>query len=207
MTTATMARSTVRGGFVITPSGGSAQSLSFQFNPASLRRRLEPRLSGGEPQSSAGPILYTGAPVETIDLEIELDAGDQETSASSAASTTGIQSQLAALEVILYPSTQQVNQKQALLQAGTLEIGPYLAPTVIFTWGAQRLIPVKVTSCQITEEAFDSQLVPIRARIAVTLQVLSYSDIPPSDPAYHFFMTYQANKESQASTGYTQRSG
>ena len=68
---------------------------------------------------------------------------------------------------------------------------------------SQRVIPVKVTSYSATEEAFDGSLNPLRARMSGSMQVLSYSDISPSDPAYHLFMAYQSTKERQASSGYS----
>jgi hypothetical protein len=62
--------------------------------------------------------------------------------------------------------------------------------------------PVKITTLQVTEEAFDEQLQPLRAHVSLSMQVLAFSDLSPSDPSYSTYMTYQANKESAASSGY-----
>jgi len=38
------------------------------------------------------------------------------------------------------------------------------------------------------------------------MQVLSYSDVMPSDPAYSLFMAYQSTKEQEASGGFSSAS-
>jgi hypothetical protein len=182
----------------------STRTIVFQYNPTTVRRRLEPQTTGADRASRSSPLMYTGAPIETLELEVEIDAGDQQAFANGPQSTLSIQPQLAAIELLLYPSSSQVSSSEALLAAGTLEIGRYLAPTVLFVWGSQRVIPVRVTSYAITEEAFDGELNPIRARVTLALQAVSYSDTLSSDPSYSLFMAYQSLKESQAADGYAQ---
>lgn len=200
-------RKTLMGSLVIIPpTGGARHVIVFQVNPSSLRRRLAPQLVGGDQDNHSGPLLFSAAPTETIEVELEIDATLQLPSAPGQPANSDLRPQLAALESVLYPSTTQVRTQQALLQAGTLEIGPYLAPTVVFTWGASRAIPVKVTGANITEEAFLPSLAPIRARVSLSMQVLSYSDVMPSDPAWSLFMAYQSTKEQQASGGFSNAS-
>jgi hypothetical protein len=174
----------------------------FQYNPANLRRRLAPQLMGGDAQGRSSVIMYTGAPTETIDVDVEVDAADQDSFAAAASGSLGLQPQLAAIEIMLYPGSVMVALNTALLAAGTIEIGPYPAPTVLFVWGTQRIVPVKITSYSVTEEAFDAELNPIRASISLSMQVLSYSDVSPDDPAFPLFMAYQVTKEGQAASGY-----
>ena len=52
-------------------------------------------------------------------------------------------------------------------------------------------MPVRLQQLSITEQAFDATFNPIRAAVDVTLQVLSYSDVLPSNPAYRQFVSYQ----------------
>ncbi|MGZ3458107.1 MAG: CIS tube protein, partial [Archangium sp.] len=197
-------RKTLMGSLVILPpSGGSRHIVVFQLNPASLRRRLSPQLTGGDHEGRSGPMLFSAAPTENIDVELEIDATLQLPAMPGQPRATDIRPQLAALESLLYPSSTQVRTQQSLLQSGTLEIGPYLAPTVVFTWGSSRAVPVKVLSANITEEAFLPSLVPIRARVSLSMQVLSYSDVTPQDPAWSLFMSYQTTKEQQASSGFS----
>jgi hypothetical protein len=78
-----------------------------------------------------------------------------------------------------------------------------VAPTTLFVWGSSRVVPVKITSYSVTEEAFDAELNPIRASVSLSMQVLSYSDVGPGEPAYPLFMAYQAAKERLAAQGST----
>jgi hypothetical protein len=183
-------RKTLMGSLVIIPSGGGSRHvIVFQINPASLRRRLQPQLAGGDRESSSGPIQFAAAPTESIDVELEIDATLQLPSSPGQPVGADI--------------GQQVRTKQSLLDSGTLEIGPYLAPTVVFTWGSSRAVPVKVMGCSVTEETFLPSLAPVRATVSLSMQVLSYSDVMPQDPAWSLFMTYQSTKEQQASGGYS----
>lgn len=197
-----MSRRTLRGALVIMgASGASPKVIVFQYNPSSIRRKLVPQMVGGEAQSRSSPMAYTGAPIETIDADVELDAGDQDAFATAASASAGIAPQLAALEIVLYPSSTSVTASQALLAAGTLEIGPFVVPTTLFVWGSSRVVPVKIVGYAVTEEAFDGNLNPIRASVSLSMQVLSYSDVTSADPAYPLFMAYQAAKEALAARG------
>lgn len=80
-----------------------------------------------------------------------------------------------------------------------LEIIPAEAPLTLFVWGPQRVLPVRITSFSITEEAFDTQLNPTRAKIDLTLQVLSYFDLKIENPGFSLFMAYQIAREAMAS--------
>jgi len=196
------ARKTLKGSLVILPpGGGSQQVIVFQLNPASLRRRLEPQVSGGDRQSQAARLMYAAAPTESIDVELEIDATLQLPAGPGQPAAPDIGPQLASLESLLYPPGQQVRTQQVLLRAGILEIGPYLAPTVVFTWGSTRAVPIKVINYSVTEETFLASLAPIRARVSLNMQVLSYSDVSPQDPAYSLFLAYLNAKQQQATSG------
>jgi hypothetical protein len=192
-------RKIVHGALVVSGAQGGTTVVTFQYNPVNLRRKLAPQMIGGDAQGRSSPMTYTGAPVETIDVDIEIDAADQIPHGSFG--PDGIAPQLAAIETVLYPPSAQVKQNQALLDQGTLEIGPYVAPSVLFVWGEKRVVPVKIVSYSVTEDSFDSTLNPIRASISLSMQVLSYSDLPPGDPLYERFMTYQIAKEQLAEQG------
>ena len=47
------------------------------------------------------------------------------------------------------------------------------APLTLFVWSKSRIVPVKITEFSVTEEMFDSNLNPIRARISLGLRVLT----------------------------------
>ena len=94
----------------------------------------------------------------------------------------GISPQLSALEMLLYPKSALVIANTVLLAAGTIEIVPPEAPFTLFIWGAKRVLPVRLTSFTITEQAYDPSLNPIRATVNLGMQVLNYSDFPVSHP-------------------------
>lgn len=168
----------------------------FQYNPDTLSRTLEAQ-TGGE---GANALRIKGAPVETIKLDIELDATDQ---LEQGAATTGLHPQLAALEVLIYPKSALVIANTALLNTGTIEILPPQAPFTLFIWGPKRVLPVRLTEFSITEEAYDPQLNPIRAKVSLGLRVLSYNDLPAANPGYHLFLAHQIVKETMAAIART----
>jgi hypothetical protein len=172
----------------------------FQYNPDSLTRTLQAQM-GAEGGDRTEQLRLKGAPVETIKLDIEIDAADQLEANDSTARRMGIYPQLSALEMLVYPKSQYVITNTALLALGTIEILPPVAPLTIFVWGPKRALPVKVTEFSITEEAHDASLNPIRAKVSLGLRVLSYSDLPLSHPGYSLFLAHQVTKEAMARVG------
>src|SRR5262249_29633926 len=83
-------------------------------------------------------------------------------------------------------------------QQGTLEIMPILVPMTLFVWSASRIAPVRLTDLSITEEAFDSALNPIRAKVSLGMRVLTVDDLDFNDKSGSLYMTYQQQKESLA---------
>ena len=71
-----------------------------------------------------------------------------------------------------------------------LEVLPIEAPLTLFVWGAQRVVPVRVTDLSITEEAFDAALNPIRAKVSLGLRVLSVDDLGFDHRGGTLFMGY-----------------
>src|SRR5690606_17295931 len=74
----------------------------FQYNPETMTRTLQGRTSGGEGDPSEVYGL-TGPPIETISIDIELDATDQleKPDENKNATSMGILPQLSALEMML----------------------------------------------------------------------------------------------------------
>ncbi len=172
----------------------------LQYNPDTLTRTLQPKTvqaaSDGGDRSDA--MRLKGPPVETIKLEAEIDATDQLGMDQPSATTVGIQPQLAALELTVYPSVSQLQQANALSKAGTLEIAPMQAPLALFVWSKNRVIPVRVTDFSITEEAFDSALNPIRAKVSLGLRVLNAEDLGFDQRGGSLYLAYQQQKEALA---------
>jgi hypothetical protein len=177
-----------------------ASVIVFQYNPETLTRTLQPQNAGGQ-----GAIFETqrlkGAPIETLKVDVEIDAADQLEKADVTATTMGIYPQLSALEMLIYPKSALVIANSALLDQGTLEIIPPQGPLTLFVWGQKRVLPVRVTEFSITEEAHDINLNPMRAKVSLGMQVLSYNDLALAHPGYHIFMAHQIAKEAMATLG------
>jgi len=168
----------------------------FQYNPDSLTRRLEARSTGGgEGSDRAEAFRLTGPPKETITLSVEMDAADQLERVDPLAVISGLAPALAALELMLYPKSATIIGNAILAQAGILEIIPPEAPLTVFVWGPQRVVPVRLTGFSITEEAYDTLLNPIRAKVELSLQVLSTADLRLLHPGYNLFLAHQIAKE------------
>src|SRR5262249_4995106 len=136
-----------------------------------------------------------GPPVETIRLDAQLDATEQLETPDNVASELGIAPQLAALETLLYPTSGQLISNNSLQGGGTLEILPPEQPLSLFVWSKQRVVPVRVTDFSITEDAFDPDLNPIRAKVTLSMRVLSIDDLGFSSKGGSLYMIYQQNKE------------
>lgn len=184
----------------VDPFNPVASVVMFQYNPETLTRTLQAQGAGdGGGRSEA--MRLKGPPIETIKLDAELDATDQIEKGDKLAEQTGIYPQLAALEMLIYPKSSLVALNTTLMALGTLEIVPPVAPLTLFIWGFKRVVPVRLTEFTITEEAFDTKLNPIRAKVSLGLRVLSYNDLSFTDPGFYIFLAHQIVKETLATIG------
>jgi len=174
-----------------------ASVVVFQYNPESMSRRLEPRAVSGDADRSEAMRL-TGPPKETITLTVEVDATDQLETQNPIAVACGVYPALSALEMMVYPKSALVIANTILAALGTVELLPAEAPFTLFVWGPQRVVPVRVASISITEEAYDPLLNPIRAKVELSLTVLSYNDLTLTSPGSFVFMAHQVLKETMA---------
>ena len=184
----------------VDPAGQPPSVILFQYNPDTLTRSLQPQM-GAEGGDRIEQLRIKGAPAETIKLDIEIDAADWLEQDEQAARELGIQPQLAALEMLVYPRTRRIITNTELLKLGTIEILPPVAPLTLFVWGPKRVLAVKLTEFSIVEEAYDARLNPIRAKVSLGLRVLTYSDLPRSHPGYSLFLAHQVAKEAMARLG------
>lgn len=191
----------VKGGIVLMDPNSSAvlRVIPLQYNPDTLTRTLQAQ-TVGEGADPSEALRLKGPPIETIKLEAEMDATDQIEFPDRNASTVefGLQPQLAALETIVYPTSAQLQSNNALASSGTLEIIPTEAPLVLFIWGKTRIIPVRLTEFSITEEAFDVNLNPLRAKVSLGMRVLSINDLHFTHKGGSLYMIYQQQKERLA---------
>ena len=183
-------------------SGAVVDVIVFQYNPDTVTRTLQPRAMTAEPGDRLEVLRLTGPAHETITLEAELDATEQPgppaDPASVAIAENGLLPVLASLEALITPSADQLLATDALFDQGTLEIAPVQAPLIVLVWGSKRLVPVLVASLSITEEAFDPQLRPIRAKVSLELHVLTTSDLPRTHPGFTLYVGYRRTAEALA---------
>jgi hypothetical protein len=192
----------LRGGIVLVDpdSGQVRRVIAMQYNPDTLTRTLQPQAVTGDGQDRSQALRLKGPPVETIKLDAEIDAADQLEFPDQNPNVVqfGIAPQLAELETLLYPPSGRLLANNALQAAGTLEITPVQAPLTLLVWSRQRVVPVRLTDCTITEEAFDPQLNPQRAKVSLSMRVLSVDDLGFDNKGGALYLIYQQNKERLA---------
>lgn len=198
----------LKGGLILLdPVSGAVQRvISLQYNPETLTRTLAPQTVASETADRSEAMRLKGPPIETIKLDAMLDATDQLEfpEQNQTAVEVGIHPQLAALETVIYPTSDQLQLNNTLASLGTLEIAPTFAPLTLFVWSQSRVVPVRLTDFSIVEEAFDPALNPIRAKVTLGFRVLNVLDLGFGGKGGSLFMIYQQQKErlaQQATSG------
>ena len=193
----------VKGGIVtLDPDTSVVQNvIALQYNPDLLSRTLQIQSTpGGHDGVVVDALRLRGPAVETIKVEAEFDATDQLEFPSQypLALQYGLHPQLAQLEMLVNPTVETLLADDAMANAGTLEIIPLEQPLTLFVWSSSRVVPVRLTEFSITEEAFDPQLNPIRAKVSLGMRVLSIDDLGFAHPGGRLFLSYLTNKEALA---------
>lgn len=200
MTTFPNSPKILKGGIALVDarSGKTLSMISMQYNPNSLKRSYELQRFG---DGQAEMLRFKGPAIETLTIEVEIDAVDQLEFPDENQNVVqhGVQPQLAALESLINPTSGQLNSNNILASAGTLEIAPMEAPLALFIWSKNRIVPVRITTFSIDEEAFDVNLNPIRAKVSLAMQVLNVNDLGFDHLGGGLFMSYLQNKERLAS--------
>jgi hypothetical protein len=194
----------VKGGIVtMDPDTTALQSvIALQYNPDTLTRTLQIQaVQGAQDGTRVDALRLRGPAVETIKVDIELDATDQLEfpKQNPNAVQFGLQPQLAQLEMLVNPTVETLISDDNMANSGQLEIIPLEQPLTLFVWSKSRVVPVRITDFSITEEAFDPNLNPIRAKVSLGLRVLNIDDLGFTHPGGRMFMTYLTNKQQLAS--------
>jgi hypothetical protein len=202
MTTFPGSPKTLVGGFIVMDADGKVvlRTIAFQYNPDALTRTLTPRGAKIDAGDRLEGLRLIGPPIETIKLEIEFDATDRLEHPEQNTETVqnGIAPQLADLETIISPATDDMIAANNLAQSGTLEVLPVPSPLVLLVLGTNRTLPVRITECSIIEEAFDPRLNPIRAKVSLGLRVLSIDDLAFGTKGAELFMAAAKQREKLA---------
>nr|WP_306986754.1 hypothetical protein [Streptomyces canus] len=195
----------IRSGIVVVDPGTGAPQrvVVLQFNPDTLERSLAPQSAGDNSDSGGGgsgggdrneALRLKGPAQETWKFTAEIDATDQ----FEVAAPDGIHPQLATLEMLVQPTTEQLRAASRLSQKGTIEISPIEMPLTLFTWGSKRVMPVRLTELSVNESAFDVNLNPIRASLGIGMKILTVSDLPAGHRGADLYMAHLAQKERLA---------
>lgn len=179
-------------------SGAVLRIIPLQYNPDTLTRSFQIKGVGAESGDRIEALRLKGPPVETIKVDVEIDATDQLEVADSQTTQTGLHPLLAALEVLIYPASTTLQDNDATAASGTLEIVAVEAALTVFVFGPKRIAPVRITELSITEEAFDTALNPIRAKISLGMRVLTIDDVGFTEKSGGLFMAYLKAKEQLA---------
>lgn len=161
---------------------------AFSFNPETLSRgrtaTYEPGEAGAEGSAcrdrseaqERSRLAGVSTTAETIGLTLRLDATDKLDEADFVTREMGVGPQLSVLELLSYPKTDQLfGFPIGNLLGGDDQFGAARAttiPIVLFIWGRKRVMPVVITSLQITEQEFYPNLTPKRAEVVLQLKVL-----------------------------------
>lgn len=164
---------------------------AFQFNPETLTRgrtaTFQSPGAGGTGSDNGGCrdgseamarscLAQVSVTEENISLTLQLDATEDLDSGDGLTQNFGIGPQLSVLELMIYPKTDQLfGLPIGNLLGTTDQFGAAQAkviPILLFIWGRKRVLPVVMTSLQITEQEYFPDLNPKRASVAVQLKVL-----------------------------------
>lgn len=170
----------IRGGFAqVEPTSGRVlRVIPFQYNADTVTRTLTPR-GVGEGGDRLEALRLTGPPQETIRCDVELDATDflEAPADNSGVAENGLHAALALIELLVYPRVQDLTAEDALARSGAIEIAPAEAPLTVLVLGRNRVLPVRITELGVAEEGFDTALNPIRARLSLSMRVLTVDDL------------------------------
>ncbi len=154
----------------------------FQYNPETLTRELRPwQPPEGE---DSGGVAQPYDPAETFSLTLELDAADELEVGDPITVLTGVADRIAAFEMMLYPegggagllTPPSISLSGGLSISFETDVVPRTTvPVVLFFWGLGRVLPVRLTSFSVEEQAFSPTLYPLRAKVTVGLSVVNPS--------------------------------
>lgn len=162
-------------------------ALVFDFNPQSLSRTrtinvrtgTSPATRGGYdfalPTEAPRAALGVSVQPETFSIEVLIDATDRMEKGDPLAGILGIEPELDTLRSMVEPKSQGPAGFQMLASLGLGGQRAFqrheTASVLLFLWGTH-ILPVFLTSVQVTEQAHLPSLVPYRANVTLSMQVI-----------------------------------
>jgi hypothetical protein len=187
--------------FMPTFVGAAPNVTVFQINPETITHTWTASAAAAPPDQKGGgdPLAVKGLPGETFGFTLFMDANDEIADigtnpiAGGLATTFGLYTRLAALEMLQYPlqsagagllgtvsasvSASGLNIDVSAATASDSSVPRLQVPVVLFVWGVQRIVPVRVTQLTITERLYDTALRPVHAEAQMTLRVLTPDEL------------------------------
>ena len=161
--------------------------LVFEFNPQSLSRTRTITLKTGSAPGTQGgydfllptetPRVAQGVTVapESFSMEIMLDGTDRMNDGEVIATQFGIEPELDTLRSMVEPKSQGPGGLQTLSSLGLGGERAFQrsesASVLLLVWGTH-ILPVFLTSVQVTEEAHLPSLIPYRAKATLSMQII-----------------------------------
>ena len=176
----------LKGALIAAPRSGSGAStvVPFQYNPATLSRTLTPSYYQDSSER------FTGPAKQTIDVTVQLEA----TASPEVATDQGVLAYLAALELMLYPSSVALRIYVQNAKTNKMNAVPPLAPRSLFVWGPNRVLPVRLTSMTVTEKIFGPNLSPVVADVVLKMELYPFDEAGDKD--YQLIMSNMQLLES-----------
>lgn len=179
----------------------------FQFNPLTISRSRSSYVNppqtpmGTQSEQNADFIKQLGAgggsslvqfrngqniivQPQTLSFDIRLDATDKLDSGDTITEQFGVAPKLSTLELMMLPKSQSLlgGAISALLGGKPNNFAFFDTdrnpPIILFVWGRKRIMPVNITSMQVREEEFSTDLNPTRATVSVNLEVIEGPNLP-----------------------------
>ena len=145
-----------------------------QPRPGHAARSAAAGRRAGDPRRTPATRSASSPPTETLQLAVELDAADQLEAANPLAIAIGPPPDARRARAAALPAVDGHHPRQGPRAARLgARSSPRSVPLVLLVWGPLRVIPVRVESVSITEEAFDQLLNPIRAKVDLGLRTLT----------------------------------
>lgn len=190
--------------FMPTFIGAVPNVTAFQINPESITHQWKAAQGATAPGQKGGdPLAVKGLPDESFSFTLFMDSNDEIADidinpvAGGLATSFGLYTRLAALEMLQYPlpvagdglvgtvsasvSASGLNVSASGAKAKDTSVPRLQVPVVLFVWGVQRIVPVRVTQLTITERLYDTALRPVHAEAQLGLQVLTPDDLVKVD--------------------------
>jgi hypothetical protein len=171
----------------------------FQYNPETMThtwtqpQAAPPTPSQANNPTTSNPMAVQGMPGESFSFTIAVDANDDIADGNPAtaaiAEVSGVYSRLAAVEMLLYPTTSAgggllgaVSAAAANLTSTTpstpnTQVPASTMPIVLFIWGPGRIVPVRITGLTINEKLYNGTLSPTHAEAQLSVRVLTPAEL------------------------------